>query len=164
MKTITTVLVCAFIALAGTVSAQSKIGHVDFQGVLASLPEAKTVETQLNDYGTQLQTLYEGYLTEYQTKLGDYQANAGTWGEVKREAMEKDITDLEARIQEFQVTSQDKLIGKQNELMQPLIDKVQNAVKLVGDEKGLSYVLDATNVYHIGAGAIDITDAVKAKL
>ena len=52
------------------------------------------------------------------------------------------------------------------ELLSPIIEKVQNAVNAVGQEKGFTYILDKTAgvVVFIGENAIDITSDVKAKL
>ena len=56
--------------------------------------------------------------------------------------------------------------NKQLELLNPLIEKVQNAVNAVGKEKGFTYIFDkaAGAVVFIGDNAVDITADVKAKL
>ena len=56
--------------------------------------------------------------------------------------------------------------SKQLELLNPLIEKVQNAVNAVGKEKGFTYILDKATgtIVFIGDNAIDITADVKAKL
>ena len=56
--------------------------------------------------------------------------------------------------------------AKRAELLQPLLEKIQNAINSVGKEKGYTNILDvatATTVY-IGTDAIDVTKDVKAKL
>jgi outer membrane protein len=148
----------------GEAQAQTKIGYINFQELLAMMPEAKTLQTQLEAYGNELQTTYDQYIQELQTRQKDYQANAGTWSEVKREAAEADIQSLVARIEDFQTTSQEKLVNKQNELMAPVIEKAEKAVKDVGTEQGLTYIMDAGTLLHMGPGSIDVLPLVKAKL
>jgi len=50
--------------------------------------------------------------------------------------------------------------------MQPLLEKVQDAINKVGKEKGLTYVIDKALgvIVYIGDDAIDITADVKKKL
>ncbi len=162
----TALLLAASLSFTGCAQAQSqvKLGHVNFQELLASMPEAKTLQAQLEAYGEELQQTYNQYITELQTRQRDYQSNAGTWSEVKREASEKDIQSLVARIEDFQTTSQDKLLAKQNELMNPVIEKAQKAVEAVGNENGFTYIMDAGNLLHMGTGAQDVMPMVKAKL
>jgi Skp family chaperone for outer membrane proteins len=78
----------------------------------------------------------------------------------------KYIETLEKRIQEFQSNAEIAMQNKQVELLNPIIEKVQNAVNAVGQEKGFTYILDKTAgvVVFIGENAIDITADVKAKL
>lgn len=164
MKRILPLLVFAALAFAGPLQAQVKVGHLNFQQLLSLMPEAKALQPKLEAYGQELQATYNQYLTELQSRQTDYQTNASSWSEVKREAAEEDIQRLVARIEEFQATSEEKLVGKQNELMEPLITKAQDAVSAVGKEKGLTYVLDTSTLLYVADDAVDIFDAVKAKL
>ena len=43
-------------------------------------------------------------------------------------------------------------------------DKLKNAIKAVGDEKGYTYILDPQIVLYQGNTAVDATQFVKAKL
>lgn len=46
----------------------------------------------------------------------------------------------------------------------PIQDKLKNAIKAVGDEKGYTYILDPQIVLYQGNTAVDATQFVKAKL
>lgn len=149
------------------VNAQSvKIGHVDSGSILQIMPETAKVEQDLQTYAAELQAELQAMAAEYQNKLQDYQANQATMSNLIRQSKEKEIIDLETRIQEFQGSADMALQSKQVELLNPIIEKVQNAVNAVGQEKGFTYILDKTAgvVVYIGENAIDITSDVKAKL
>lgn len=148
-------------------NAQSlKIGHVDSASIMEIMPERVKVEQDLQAYAAELQAELQAMGAEYQSKIQDYQANQATMSNLIRQSKEKEIVDLETRIQEFQGSADMALQSKQVELITPLIEKVQNAVNAVGKEKGFTYILDKASgtVVFIGDNAIDITADVKAKL
>ena len=149
------------------VNAQSlKVGHVDSAAIMEMLPERAKLEQDLQTYAAELQTEIQAMYAEYQNKVQDYQANEATMSNLIRQSKQKEILDLETRIQEFQGNADLALQNKQLELITPLIEKVQNAVNVVGKEKGFTYILDksAGAVVFIGDNAIDITADVKARL
>ena len=149
------------------VNAQSlKVGHVDSGAIMEIMPERTKIEQDLQAYAAELQAELQAMYGEYQNKLQDYQANQATMSNLIRQSKEKEIVDLETRISEFQASADMAMQNKQLELLNPLIEKVQNAVNAVGKEKGFTYIFDkaAGTVVYIGENAIDITADVKAKL
>jgi outer membrane protein len=102
---------------------------------------------------------------EYQTKLQQYQENVATMSDLIRQTKEKEITDLQQRIQAFQQSADQDLQAKQQELFNPLIEKVKKAIDDVSRENNYNYVFD------VGTGALvffengdNILPLVKAKL
>ncbi|MBE6342647.1 MAG: OmpH family outer membrane protein [Bacteroidales bacterium] len=149
------------------VNAQSlKIGHVDSGAIMEIMPERTKIEQDIQAYAAELQAELQAMYAEYQNKLQDYQANQATLSNLIRQSKEKEIVDLETRISEFQASADMAMQNKQLELLNPLIEKVQNAVNAVGKEKGFTYIFDkaAGAVVFIGDNAVDITADVKAKL
>ena len=149
------------------VNAQSlKIGHVDSGAIMEIMPERTKIEQDIQAYAAELQAELQAMYAEYQNKLQDYQANQATLSNLIRQSKEKEIVDLETRINEFQASADMAMQNKQLELLNPLIEKVQNAVNAVGKEKGFTYIFDkaAGAVVFIGDNAVDITADVKAKL
>lgn len=149
------------------VNAQSlKVGHVDSSAIMEIMPERTKIEQDLQAYAAELQAELQAMGAEYQNKIQDYQANQATMSNLIRQSKEKEIVDLETRISEFQNSAQLAMQNKEVELLTPLIEKVQNAVNAVGQEKGFTYILDksAGTVVFIGDNAIDITSDVKTKL
>lgn len=148
-------------------SAQAlKIGYVDSNEIMGLMPEKQTVETQLAEFQKQLESELMTMATEYQNKLTEYQENLSTMSNLIRQSKEKELTDLQTRIQEFQQNAEYEFSDKRNELLNPVVEKVKNAIEVVGKENGFTYVIDsATGVLlYIGANAENITPLVKAKL
>ncbi|MFT7588250.1 MAG: outer membrane protein [Limisphaerales bacterium] len=160
---LTAVLILA-LTFAGSVQAQSKLGHINFQELLAAMPEAAAASASMEQYSTELQNQYNNYLKELENKQAEYQANVASWSDVVRESNESDINRLVETIQQFEVNSQQAIGTKQNELMEPLIAKAQAALKAVGDELGLAYIIDSSTLIYIGNDAMDVMEKAKAKL
>ena len=83
-----------------------------------------------------------------------------------KQSKEKEIVDLQTRIQQFQVNAEGEFENKRAELLKPILDKIQNAINAVGKEKGYTYVLDLATgaAVFVGDNAVDCTKDVKAKL
>ena len=159
-------LAVAMFVMNGVASAQVKIAHVNSVEILEAMPEnaaaQKTLEAFAGDLEKQLKVMYN----EYQTKAQDYEANHSTMSNLVKQSKEKEIMDLQSRIEQFQANAQQELANKQAEVIAPIQEKIQNAVNAVGKEKGYTYILDLATgtVVYIGTDAIDATKDVKAKL
>ena len=124
-------LVSAFCLLGATQSkAQSpKFGHINSAELLASMPEIKVADKTLQDFNASLESQLKTMTTEYQTKVQAYQSQQAAMADPIKEAKVKEITDLEARIQEFQQTAQESAAKKKEELYIVLASKKHLATK-----------------------------------
>ncbi len=143
-----------------------KFGHVNYQKIITGLPGYKAAETKLQEFSKQLQDTYVAMQDEYQKKVQDYTEQEKSMLPAIKEVKQKEIIDLEKRMQSLEMNSQQQLMEKQQELLAPLEEKVITAVKAIAKEKGYSYVFDTAP----GSGIIyapesdDITVMLKEKL
>ena len=167
MKKLSKVLVLLVLALGisfGAKAQSQKIGYVDSQTIIDMMPESAKIKQDLQAYYNELQAELQAMATEYQNKMRDYEANSATMSNILRQSKEKEIVDLQGRIQEFQANAESDLAAKQEELSKPMLDKIKAAIDDVVKSKGLAYVFEKTVILSIGDSAIDITSDVKAKL
>jgi outer membrane protein len=143
-----------------------KIGHIDSNEIMNQMPERGKVEEDLMRFEQQLEAELRMMATEYQNKVAEYQNNLATMSNLIRQAREKEISDLQLRIQDFQQNADQEFNEKRIELLTPLIDKIKKAIEEVGKESGYTYIIDAATgvLLHVGAGANDLTPKVKEKL
>ncbi len=130
--------------------AQQKIGHVDIQYILTTLPEYKEVESQLKTLETQLLKQSQAKEQEFQEKYQDYLQTSQNMAEVVRQDKEKELTQLQQSFQEFQQNAQTSLQQKSTELLNPLYKKIGDAIEHVALEKGYSHILN------VGVAQLDI--------
>lgn len=156
----------ALFVLSGMANAQMKIAYVNSAEIVESMPESAKVKSNLESYYNELQSQLQTMLTEYSNKVQDYEANQATLSNLVKQSKEKEIVDMENRIQQFRANAEEEMVKKQEELLKPVLDKVQNAINAVGKEKGYTYIIDnaAGTIIYMGADAIDASKDVKAKL
>jgi outer membrane protein len=158
------VLLCAIMGM-GYSQVNAKLGYIDSNELLEMMPGKDSVQNVLKDYQKTLETQLQTMYGEYQTKVQDYQTNSATMSDIIRQTKEKELADLETRIQTFQQQADTDLQDKQVTLLQPILDKAKSAVTAVAKENGFTYIFD------IGTGAFlyyekgeNILPLVKAKL
>lgn len=167
MKKLTKVLALLVLALGigfGANAQGQKIGYVDSQAIIDLMPESAKIQQDMQAYYSELQAELQAMATEYQTKMRDYEANSATMSNILRQSKEKEIVDLQGRIQDFQANAESDFAAKQEELSKPMLDKIKKAIDDVVKAKGLAYVFEKTVILSIGDSAIDVTPDVKAKL
>ena len=114
----------ALFMMSGVVNAQVKIAHVNTAEILDAMPDKAKAEKSLEKYYGELQSQLETMAKEYQTKMQDYEANQATMSNLVKQSKEKEIVDLQTRIQQFQVNAENEFEGKRAELLKPILDKI----------------------------------------
>jgi outer membrane protein len=138
------IVLVMFIAQYSVGQTNLKFGYIDSNELLEAMPGKDSIENALKNYGKSLQDQLQAMYGESQTKLGDYQANASTMSEIIRQTKEKELIDMEARIQDFQQQADKDLQAKQEELVEPLLSKARKAIEEVGRENGYTYIFDSS--------------------
>ncbi|MCK4360452.1 MAG: OmpH family outer membrane protein [Bacteroidales bacterium] len=138
-------IVLVFVAGYSTLNAQTnaKLGYINSNELFELMPGRDTIESQLKEYKTILENTIQTMLLEYQNKIQEYQVDVATMSDIIKQTKEKEITDLEARIQAFQQTADQDFSNKQAELFNPLLEKAKKAIKEVAEENGYTYIFDA---------------------
>ena len=163
-KVITVLFVTLLFSGMGFAQTNAKIGYIDSNKILSEMPETDSLQKELKNYADYLDQQMQTMGQEYQTKVQDYQQNVAGMSDLIRQTKEKEITDLQQRIQAFQASADKDLQDKQQELFSPLIQRVKDAITDVGKENGYNYILD------VGTGAVvyyqgdDVSALVKKKL
>lgn len=156
----------ALFVMSGVANAQVKIAHVNTAEILDAMPEKATAEKAMEKYYNELQSQLQTMANEYQTKMQDYEANQATMSNLVKQSKEKEIIDIQNRIQQFQANAEQEFEAKRAELLSPILEKIQNAINTVGKEKGYTYILDLATgaAVYVGTDAVDANKDVKAKL
>jgi outer membrane protein len=151
-KNIVAALAAVFVLLSSAAFAQVKIGYTNADEILSALPEAKTIEAELKTYSTQIQTELEKKNQDLQKKYQEYltAVQSGNMAPSIRESKEKELENLQQSLREFQEKAQQDVQSKQQALLSPVYDKIQNAIDDIAKAENYDFIITS------GAGAVPI--------
>ncbi len=144
-----------------------KIGHLNSQNILSGLQSVKEAESNLEAFQTQLQKKGQAMVEALQKRYQDVgrKEQQGELSPKQLDEESKKLKEEEAKIQQFEQEMQQQLLAKREELLQPILDKVNEAIASVSREQGFVYILDVgTGVLLFADEQYDITAQVKQKL
>jgi outer membrane protein len=143
MKKIVSVL--AIVALSSFGLKAQKIGYVDTDYILTSIPEYKAAQGEIDKLSVDWQKEIEAKYTEIDKLYKAYQADAILLTDDMKKKRENEIVNKEKEVKELQKQRfgvDGELFKKRQELVKPLQDKIYNAVKAVAERGGLAIILD----------------------
>jgi outer membrane protein len=143
-----------------------KLGHINSQDLLNAMPEVATAQKQLQSAAADYQTQADKLRDEYNRRLKELITQKDTLLPAILEERQNSLTDLEKRLETFNQTAQTELQKEQQDLMQPILDKVKQAINEVGVENKFSYIFDtsAATVLFFSKETEDVLPLVKKKL
>ena len=167
-----TILLAALMAFgfAFNASAQLKIGHANIELILAYMPETKSMTQTLQTYQTQLGKKLETKQTYAQQKLAEaQQAQQNGASDADLQKYQEELQKLDKEIQEEAAEADQKLTKKRMDLMEPITDKLEKAIKEVANEQSYDYIFNSVDgagvsiVLH-GPEDRDLTKTIMKKL
>lgn len=162
VKRILAVLLCVLPLFANAQTV--KLGHLDVNSLFLKLPELKDVEAKLKEVQATYEKEMKNLEDEYTRKASDYQQNVGAMDETIKKNREEELLSLQEKMKNFFQIAQNALQQKQEELQNPIREKILKAIKDVSEENGFTYIFDTNALLFKSQNATDITDLVLKKL
>jgi len=169
MKNIVKILAVCSLAILLSIAAKAqgvqKIGYVDFNSLVAAMPGVDSVKIKLQKYQQTLTDQLDAMRAEFENKYLEYQQGSSGMSDLIKQTKEKELQDLQGRIDAFQQKAQTDLQAKQQELLQPIVAKAKAAIKDVAKENKYTYIVNAIeDILLYSEPADDILPLVKKKL
>lgn len=140
-----------------------KLGHINSQELMQIMPGRDTVQTILQKEVADLEATLKTMYAEYETRSNDYVQNQAGWTDLIRQTKQREIQDMQARIQEFQQNAQTKMQEREAELTKPIIDRAKKAIEDVAREGNYTYIFDGATLLY-SQDSEDVMPQVKKKL
>jgi len=156
------ILAIATLALLTFGASAQKLGRVNFTELYQLAPEADAAREQITAMQNEAEETFNTMVEEYNSKATQYQQKNATWTAAIKEAKEKELVDIQNRVQQFQQSFSQELQQKQAELMSPIMEKAQKAVQDLAKAQGIIAVFDTGSaLYFDEAAVVDLTPAAR---
>ena len=152
------IFIIAAMALMTLSASAQKIGRVNFSELVQLMPDADKARETIQASSAEAQETYQSMLDEFNAKYSTYNQKAGTWTQAIRESKEKELTEIQQRIQEFGQSVQAELQQQEQSLMAPIYQKAREVVNDLAKKGGYIYVFDVNSILYIDAKqSVDLT-------
>ncbi|HCN12479.1 MAG TPA: OmpH family outer membrane protein [Kaistella sp.] len=162
MKKLSVLFAAVMMLMTVGVAKAQKVASMDYEAVLAAMPETKKMTTDLDTFsktkGDELNKQAEAFQKEVQA----YQAEGAKMTEAQRTAKESELQKKQQNLQQLQQTAQQDLASRRDTAVKPIIEKLNNAVNKVAKANGFDFIIDATALIY--KGGPDATPLVKKEL
>jgi outer membrane protein len=163
MKHFKTLLLIAVLTLGfGSIQAQNKTAHINFQELVILMPEIKVMNDELAKLDKTQQDDLKAADLALKAKLAKYKSEAASQTEAENQKRQLEVQNDEQRLYSTAQVAQKTMGEKRNEKLAPIVEKAQKAINDVAKEKGIAYVFDSSTL--LTATGTDLMADVKAKL
>ena len=164
-KIVTVVLVATVLMVAGNqAQAQTKIGFISLNELMASMPEAKKADSNLADYSAALNQNFEDQKREFSEQDSLLSSkDTARFTKAQLELKRKNLVEMYQKLQGYQQQAGQLYQQKREELIAPIQKKAIDAAQTVAKESGYSYVF-VKDALLVSPPADDLLPLVKKKL
>ena len=161
------VILAGAIATGNAQTTAPKYGHMNLGNLLESMPETKKATDDLKIFADALaakdDSLTKAFQAAYAKLEQDY--NAGVLTPVQAQQQQEALQKQQQLIQQFEQDAQNQVNAKRDELLQPILTRVEEAVKTVAKDNGYLMIFDTSSgAMLFAADADDVTALVKKQL
>ena len=150
-------------------SQSQKNAYVDTEYILDNIPEYHDAQDELNDWSAKWQKEIEDLYNEIESLYKKYQAEKVLLPDDIKKEREDEIVKKESQMKELQKKyfgPDGELFKKRKELVQPIQEKIYNAIEELAQENHYTFVFDKAGGVTIlyGNPKYDISDDVLDKV
>ena len=134
------------LTLASIAFADVKIGYVDSNEIMNNFDEVRQVQADLEKEQRRLESEFNELVFGLDSLKEDYDRQRLLMSDTRRNEKENEIANKEKSVQKFQLDKfgpEGEIYRIQNELLKPVLAKIDAAIQKVGSERGYDFILDA---------------------
>ncbi|CAG5086180.1 OmpH family outer membrane protein [Parvicella tangerina] len=158
-------LVVVFVAAKST-GPKSKVGYINTNELWVLMPEKQAADEELKKMEEQMVTYYQQEQKTFEIGVNTFVKDSASMTElVKKQTLQK-LQQQQENLQAMPKAANDELAKKQEQLYNPIREKMQKAIDEVAKENGYDYILDAAygNIVYARNDDDNVLGLVKAKL
>ena len=148
----------------GLMAQEVKVAVVDISKLYEVMPEVKKYQEAMDAATKEWEKQIADAKNEHDTKYADLVEKGDSLADNIKQWRTQELVELQQKLENLYNYAQKSLADKEKELMAPIQEKIEKAIKDVGDENGYTYILHPQAVLYQSPSAIDATEKVIAKL
>src|SRR6267154_652843 len=119
-----------------------KMGYAETDYILSQLPEFKKLDSELKTHYGQLENEMKLKNQEFQAKLKSYQTLPASTPDAIKADKQQELSSLQRSLEKFKNDAQVSFQKKQNDLLNPMYNRIGNAIEQVAKENGFTFIIN----------------------
>ncbi|MCK9453016.1 MAG: OmpH family outer membrane protein [Bacteroidales bacterium] len=163
--TMAAVMVLLLAAITPTQAQNQRFGYVDTEYILENIPEYKDAQDELNALSTRWEKEIKAKYDQVEKMYRDYQTESVLLPEDMKRKREEEIIAKEKEAKDLQMKyfgPEGDLFNKRTELVEPIQEKVFNAIQNIAETRNYAFVFDKASgaMMLYASDKFDISDDV----
>jgi outer membrane protein len=165
MKKIIKIALVTIFAVGSTALYAQKFGRINYSELVQAMPEMDSVSIKMEAATAEYQEHLESLQVELNNKVNDLQKAPATMSESVKQLRQREIQELQERLQQYYQIAQEELNKTQMDLYAPIEARANEAIKKICKAEGIILVFQTGAVVYIDEDqTIDILPKVKTEL
>lgn len=126
--------------------AQLKVAYVNSDRIMQEYEKAREAQQQLDAEAKKLEQQYQGMVAEYDSLSRQFQQQQYVMSEERRKQKQRELQQLQQQIQQFQMENvgpKGQIYAKQEEILGPVLDEINRAIREVASSGQYDFVFDS---------------------
>ncbi len=163
--TMAAVMLLLLAAITPTQAQNQRFGYVDTEYILENIPEYKDAQDELNELSTRWEKEIKAKYDQVEKMYRDYQTESVLLPEDMKRKREEEIIAKEKEAKDLQMKyfgPEGDLFNKRTELVEPIQEKVFNAIQNIAETRNYAFVFDKASgaMMLYASDKFDISDDV----
>ena len=159
------IIIIAAMALMSVSAFAQKFAYVDFNELVMLMPEMDEARATLEENSKTNEEIMMAMYEEYQTKVQQCEQKSSTWTAAVLEAKQREIMEIEQRLQQTQQSLQQEIQQLQQSLQAPIIEKANKVITDLAKAKGIAAVYEKGSFLYVDpAKVLDLTPEARVAL
>ena len=159
------IIIIAAMALMSVSAFAQKFAYVDFNELVMLMPEMDEARATLEENSKTNEEIMMSMYEEYQSKYQQYEQKSATWTAAVLEAKQRELMEIEQRLQQTQQSLQQEIQQLQQSLQAPIMEKATKIVNELAKAKGIAAVFEKASLLYIdSAQMVDLTPEARTAL
>ena len=159
------IIIIAAMALMSVSAFAQKFAYVDFNELVMLMPEMDEARATLEENSKTNEEIMMAMYEEYQSKVQQYEQKSSTWTAAVLEAKQRELMEIEQRLQQTQQSLQQEIQQLQQNLQAPIMEKANKVVNDLAKAKGIAAVFEVSSLLYVDpAQMVNLTPEARVAL